>query len=252
MKASDPPRLPPRQFTWKLIREPDGRFGIFSTAIGDYVQYGLSEGAAYATCRHEYDLSPAEAARQIAAAFAEPRLWYEVERNRPDRPTDWLDLQRSHYSSTPNDLVRIALDQRDVVMKSLHASAARLARQDWYRHAADGLEFDRGDAGWDAAARLAATHDFPVGDGPIRLKLDPYKGAGAWKLCSGNCDGYVCQDDVVRAFSSETCGKSMISDCPALDPGPCLKEAGHADACTDGKTFFGLRTPVRTAGFGDA
>jgi len=195
--------LPPKREPWQLVLGPPGYFAIYSNLIGQYTQTDLTEEQAYATCRHEYGLTAAEAAAKVQAALDQPRLVYDLEPTLPVRRTTWLDLQRTHYQATPAVLKRMAIARRDQAIRALHTQTAELAREDWYAHVAkEGLTFVPTDRGWQAALRLATmcfgavlAHDY------VCLAICPSNAPGAWCLRTNQREGYVRQVDIERAFT---------------------------------------------------
>lgn len=88
---------------WRFIQQPNGKFARFSDVVDDFTHYDMTEADAVYLCRHDHEMSQAEAEIKVANALSEP-----------SRFEDAIESIRFHHGSLLADVRRSVLSEPEI------------------------------------------------------------------------------------------------------------------------------------------
>jgi hypothetical protein len=85
---------------WRIVQQPNGKFARFSDIVDDFTHYDMSQADAVYLCRHDHEMSQAEAEIKVANALSNPQRFDEaIETIRFHHGSLLADVRKSVLSS---------------------------------------------------------------------------------------------------------------------------------------------------------
>lgn len=88
---------------WRIVQQPNGKFARFTEVVDDFTHWDMSHADAVYLCRHDHEMSQAEAEAKVANALSEP-----------SRFEDAIESIRFHHGSLMADVRKSVLSSVEI------------------------------------------------------------------------------------------------------------------------------------------